>query len=70
MDQLERNAHGKWRNHCFNILSTELDIYLFIYVCHISLQRHHASYSTIQSVQEEDDKINHLRARQQVLALA
>ncbi len=43
---------------------------IFIYLCHISLQRHHASYSTLQSVQEEDDKINNLRARQQVLALA
>lgn len=70
MDQMERNAHGKRRNHCFNILSTELDIYLFIYLCHISLQWHHTSYSTLQSVQEADDKIYHLRARQWVLALA
>lgn len=45
-----------------------LYIYLFIYLCHISLQRHHTSYSTLQSVQEAEDKINHSRARQRVLA--
>lgn len=43
---------------------------IFIYLCHISLQRHHTSYSTLQSVQEADDKINHLHARQRVLTLA
>lgn len=43
---------------------------IFIYLCHISLQWHHTSYSTLQSVQEADDKIYHLRARQRVLALA
>lgn len=42
---------------------------IFIYLCHISLQWHHTSYSTLQSVQEADDKINHLHARQRVLAL-
>lgn len=45
-----------------------LYFYLFIYLCHISLQRHHTSYSTLQSVQEAEDKINHSRACQRVLA--
>lgn len=43
-------------------------LFIYLFTRHISLQKHHTSYATHQSVQEADDKINHSRARQRVLA--